>query len=162
MNLLKFLKQKIKTNKMDKAAALKRLDALDKEAMELRKIIEEPKSITDRVGNYDDVLDILHLTKSADDVKVTGFDDAENLVIRNVIKKMRIVKVYNEGWLPKRGERRYYAWYNVSSGFVFDYTDYGDTNAGTTSASRLCLKNTELAEHSGKIFIQYHKNVIGF
>ena len=145
---------------MDKAAALKRLDALDKEAMELRKIIEEPKSITDRVGNYDDVLDILHLTKSADDVKVTGFDDAENLVIRNVIKKMRIVKVYNEGWLPKRGERRYYAWYNVSSGFVFDYTNYGDMRANATSASRLCLKNEALTMDFVKKFQDVDQGII--
>ena len=116
--------------------------------------------ITDKINNYSDVLDMLHLTKSADDVKVTGFDDAENLVIKNIIKKMRIVKVYNEGWLPKRGERRYYAYYDVSSGFVFSNTFYVDTIALTSSASRLCLKSETLTRDFVKKFQSVDEAII--
>ena len=102
------------------------------------------QKITDRVKNYDDILEISGVRKLADKVEVEGFNDAENKVVQAFIKKMRIAKVYNEGWFPKRGEYRYYPWYNVSSGFSFNSSNYVSDHAFAPSASRLCLKSKEL------------------
>lgn len=100
--------------------------------------------ITDRIKDYNDILELSGVVESDDDVKVKGFNDSENNVVKACIKKIRIAKVYNEGWVPKRGERRWYPWYDVSSGFGFDCSCYVDANANAGSASRLCLKNESL------------------
>jgi hypothetical protein len=118
------------------------------------------KKITERIRDYNDILEMSHVTASADDIKVVGFDDAENNVVKALIQKMRIAKVYNEGWLPKRGDRRYYPYYNVSSGFVFVGTDYGGVDAVSASASRLCLKSEELTRDMASKFRQVDENFI--
>jgi len=97
----------------------------EKQASALRKQIEDikeankPKLITDLINGYPDILRMLEADESKDVISIDKFDEDETKVILEIIKKMRICKVYNEGWLPKRGERRYYAYYDVSSGFVF-------------------------------------------
>ena len=146
----------------------KQLADMEKKSVELRKKIEEknnankPKSIIDRVKTFKDVLRIAKPTK--EELAILNYKGKSKrlLFASHVMALSLISEVLNEGWLPKRGDRRWYVWFDVSSGFVFFNTSYVDTYANTLSASRLCLKNTELAEHSGKIFIQYHKNVIGF
>lgn len=136
----------LKIKNMDKSAAIKRLDAIELEAKELRKIIEEPQKITDRVKDYKDILSISNVSESDDNVSIKGFSSEENELVKNIIRKIRICKVYNEGWLPKRGEKRWHNWYNVSSGFVFYRTLCDVTAATTGSASRLCLRDEKLAK----------------
>ncbi len=136
----------LKIKNMDKSTAIKRLDAIELEAKELRKIIEAPQKITDRVKDYKDILSISNVSESDDNVSIKGFSSEENELLKNIIRKIRVCKVYNEGWLPKRGERRWYNWYNVSSGFVFSSTSYDDACATTSSASRLCLRDEKLAK----------------
>jgi len=143
-----------------------KLSESEKQATELRKQIEDikeankPKPITDQISDYSDILRILEADESKDIIKIDKFDEDETKVVLEIIKKMRIVKVYNEGWLPKRGERRHYAYYDVSSGFVFDYTFFGDSCADTTSASRLCLKNEALTRDFVKKFKDVDERII--
>jgi len=134
----------------------------ERELDELRKKIEanKPKPITERVKGYLDVLDILKVDESKDKIEIYGFDEAENKVVKTFIKKMRITKVYREGWIPKRGERRYYPYFDVSSGFAFYYTDYGGTGADTASASRLCLPNEETTRDYASKFIDVERDLI--
>ena len=150
---------------INKAEALAKLATLEKDAMELRKIIEdsdntESINITDRVNNYDDILEISGVVSSDDEVKVKGFDEAENKVVKAFIKKMRTVKVYNQGWFPKKGDRRWYPWFDVSSGFVFDSAGYDVTYASSGSASRLCLKDEKLTLDYVKKFIDIERDLI--
>ncbi len=121
----------------------------------MKEILEESfgkdfftKKITERVNNYRDVCDILRVNPCDDSIKieVEGFDRSELNVVRNFIKKLRITKVLNEGWLPKKGDRRWYNWYDVSSGFVFVSAYCVSSFAFTDSASRLCFKDSELAK----------------
>ena len=140
----------------------------EKKSELLRKKIEErnnankPKSIIDRVKTFKDVLRIAKPTK--EELAILNYKGkSERILFASHVMALALIhEVLNEGWKPKRGDRRWYVWFDVSSGFVFDAASYVGTSADTTSASRLCLKSNELAEHSGKIFIQYHKRVIGF
>lgn len=145
---------------MDIEAAKKRLDALDKESAELRRIIEAPISITDRVKDYSDIMELSGTDVTDDVVRIKGFNDDENKVVSAFIKKMRIVKVYNQGWLPKRGDRRWYPYWAVSSGFVFYYSFYDDAGAFTSSASHLSLKEKELCEDYVKKFKNIEEDLI--
>lgn len=137
-----------KTLELDDKTALKLYKTA---APEFRELLEQnfgkeffEQKITDRINNYKDILEISGVDESADIVKIPGFDSAENEFVSNFIRTVRTKKVYNEGWLPKRGDKRWYPWYNVSSGFAFDDSGYNVTAACAASASRLCLKDREL------------------
>ena len=137
-------------------------DAAMKELLELNFGKEFFKiKITDRVNCYEDILSISGVKSSADKVNIEGFNQEENEVIENTIRKLRACKVINEGWLPKRGERRYYNWHDVSSGFVFGAAYCDDTFAYTGSASRLCFKEERLAKHFHNTMSHIDKGIIG-
>ena len=118
------------------------------------------KKITERINNYTDILSIGNYNESNDVIKIDNFDEAENKVVKAFIKKMRISKVYREGWLAKRGERRWYPYYLVSSGFEFSGASYGGSTAGSYSASRLCFPDEECAKDYVKKFIDVDKDFI--
>ncbi len=66
---------------------------------ELKEILEQTfgkaffsQKIKDLIRNYNDILEISKVTAVADDVKVVGFDDAENNVVKAFIQKMRTTK----------------------------------------------------------------------
>jgi hypothetical protein len=148
-NFIKKIKQKTmkKSLELDEKTARKLYPTA---APEFKELLEENfgkeffnQKIKDRIRDYNDILEISKVTPSADDVKVVGFDDEENNVVKAFIQKMRTTKVYREGKLPKRGDKRWYPYYNVSSGFVFSNTNYVGAYADTASASRLCLLSEE-------------------
>jgi len=138
-------------------------------APEIKTILEQSfgcdffkEKITDHVKTYRDVCEHLRVSDSDCSIKieVEGFSCGEISVAKNLIKKMRICKVLNEGWVPKRGERRWYAYWNVSSGFVFLIANCDDSSADSASASALCFKTDELARHYAKYFEDIEKAII--
>ena len=138
----------------------------ENEVSEIRKQIKardaanKPKSITDKINGYNDILTILGADESKDNISIDLFTEAETKVVKAIIKKMRICKVYNQGVLPKRGGQRWYSWYNVSSGFVFHYSYYDDTHAFTGSASRLSFLNEKLLKDATKKFQDVDEAII--
>ena len=129
--------------------------------IQVEAVKNKPKSIMDRVKTFADVLKIAKPT--VEELKILNYKGKSKRIkfAADIMALALIHEVLNEGWLPKMGkDERWYVWFDVSSGFVFDDALCVDTIANTSSASRLCLKNEELAIHSGKIFTQYHKNVI--
>ena len=168
-------KRKIKLSKTNKNTMKKPLELDENTARrlyptaspEFKELLEQnfgidffKQKITDRIKGYLDVLDIWNVSASDDDVKVKGFNEEENKLIKNLIKKIRTVKVYNEGKVPKRGDRRYYPYYDVSSGFVFYSSSYGVSLASTSSASRLAFINEELTRDYAKKFSDIEENII--
>lgn len=144
---------------MDKNEAKKQLDKLQSDfekysrdvtdqMKKLSAIIESPNAgikIPEDINDYKDILKIWGTEASDDEVSIKGFDAAENNCVSNIIKKIRTVKVYNGGKALKLSDERWYSWYNVSSGFVFNASCYGDANANTASASRLALNSKKNA-----------------
>jgi hypothetical protein len=167
--ILNFLSKYLNKNKMAKQLVLSEHDALrlyptaDKTLKELLELNFGKEffnqKITDRVKDYNDILSICGVNANDDEVSIKGFEKEENELVKNLIKKIRTCKVYREGWFPKRGDRRYYNWYNVSSGFVFHDTYYADTLA--SSASRLSFETDEKAKDFHKKFGYIDQAIIG-
>lgn len=120
----------------------------EKKSAELREQIEEKKqknktkNICDEISDYSDILKKLDADESKDIIVVDKFDESDINWLKEIIRKVRICKVYN-GRLPKRGDRRWHNWYDISSGFVFYGTGYDVTGACTASSSRLCFLEKE-------------------
>ncbi len=118
------------------------------------------KNIMDRVKTLKDVLKIAK--PSAEEKAIINYSGKSKrmLFAKHIMILSLIAEVLNEGYVFKMdgSEYRYYPYFDVSSGFVFYYSFYGDSGAATSSASRLCVKSQELAEHFGKVFLEYHKN----
>lgn len=143
----------------EKQEALIRLDAIEKESKELRKIIEnagKSKNIMERVidlataiieiGNKDE--EVLEYNKLVNAGIADHILAGQELVI--------ISKALNEGKTPTTF---YYPYFNLTkkpgSGFFFD--GYGSWRVGGSVASaRLTLLNKELALYQGKQFEQIH------
>ncbi len=114
------------------------------------------QNVRDRVNSYKDVCDELGVSDNDVTLKieVPGFCAEEIKVVKALIKKMRISKVYNKGILPKKGDNRYYYWHQLSnsspSGLVFNYTHYDHDRADAASAAHLSFLAREDAKSVGE------------
>ncbi len=118
------------------------------------------QKITDKIKDYNSVLKLSCLTEETDNIKVVGFNDQENEVVKTFIQKMRITKIYREGHVFKRGDKRWHPYYNVSSGFVFYIAFCACSFAFTGSASRLCFLNEEHVRDYDKKFRHIEEKLI--
>jgi len=93
---------------INKEEALKRLVVIEQETKELKKIIEQPVSIFDRVKNYSDVCRELrinedHLLNLLYDKKIAAY-----------IKIQYIAKLFNDDWQAdwsNNNQYKYYPWF---------------------------------------------------
>jgi hypothetical protein len=121
-----------------------------------------PLSIMDRVKTMGNVLKIAKPTKEELAVMNYSGKSKRMLFAKYMMVMSLISEVLNEGheFAMDGKEGRHYPYFHLSSGFVFIGTGYDDDGAGSTSASRLCLKSRELAEYAGKVFLKEYKNAI--
>lgn len=126
------------------------------------KELETVKSPSPEINNYKDICDTLLVDSSDESIKleVPGFDEKEYELLLNTVKLIRIAKVSNKGVLPKKGDYRYSPWFNLSSGFVFDRTDYVNSRAHASSASRLCFLDSNSAQEAAIKFPEVFKGII--
>jgi len=79
-------------------------------------------------------------------------------------KKLKvIVKAINDEWIPdwrNSNEKKWYPWFNLSSGFGFSYSDYYDSGTYTDVGSRLCFNSAEKAEFAGMQFTDLYKEFL--
>lgn len=147
-----------KLTNMDKQKqdALKRIEAIELEAKELRKIITTPNNrpITERVKTFDDILKEANTTKEEWDIKVAGM--SPNTVAYERVKL--ISEVLNEGnkldW-SNPNQYKYYPWLewnNKRSGFVFANAHCNYSHSGAGLGPRLCFYTRELAHFAGTQF----------
>lgn len=120
----------------------------------------KPKSIMDIVTTFNDVLKIAKPTKEELAIIKYSGKSKRLAVARDFMILSIIAEVLNEGKIPKLKSERYYPYFDVSSGFVFNDTLYDATTARTSSASRLSLISRPLAIHAGTIFMKYYKKAI--
>lgn len=169
-NILKSIKPKL-TN-MKKEEAQQRLNSIENEVKELRKIIEAPESkgiITDRIKTIEDAYKELGIKTYGDaykalrmpegkrfsDIPIDGCDD-------DGLNLMLFCRALNEGWWPDWKNTDEYKWYpyfdlSCSSGFGFSSSCYAYWLACTTCGSRLCFKSKALAEYAGKTITPTYK-----
>ena len=118
-------------------------------------------NITERIKTYKDACDELGEQPINEDLlRSVGFTEHEI----NYRKIKTITKALNEGWVAdytNDKQEKWWPWFEVSSsGFVFDgrYCYYSAVSAG--NGSRLCFKDSDLAEYAGKQFTELYKNFI--
>ncbi len=131
------------------------VESFDKKSGEV-KFKEIPKSITERIKSWDDVLKVNNLTVDSFNESCEGLESDE-IAYRQI---KLIAKTLNEGWQPdwsNNDEYKYYAWFEMagSSGFRFAVFDlwYAHSDCG----SRLCFKSSKLAKYAGETFTDIYK-----
>jgi hypothetical protein len=149
---------------INKTEALKRLDALQEEAVQLRKIIDAPVDVRDRIKTLQDAIDYL----GEDDTDVNALihlikNFVSNNHIRNYQSLVVIAKALNEGWQPdwtNDNQRKYTPWFKHKAGFGLscDAYDFWDTDASV--GSRLCYKSSELAVYAATQFAICYNNYL--
>lgn len=151
-----------KTLKLDENTAKRLYPTASNEFKELleqnfTKEFFKPKPITEQIEDYQDVCDILGVDDSDESIKieVPGFDRDQINIVRAVIKKLRVVEVYNGKKKISRGENRWYPWYRLASGSGLDFnaSGYSGDLADTSSAARLAF----LSEHTMLDFVKKFK-----
>ncbi len=120
--------------------------------------------ISEKINDYSDICRELGISGSGIRIEIEGFSFLETSVLENVAKAMQIAKVYNQGWFPKEGDNRYYAWWYIDnsspSGLRFAGTNYGDGAVRAASAAHLCFKTREDAEDAAKKFIHIYAGFV--
>lgn len=74
--------------------------------------------------------------------------------LHSLIKLTTIIQALNKGWKPdwnSTSERKYMMWWYWNGTAFVDYVSYSWDGAASVG-SRLCFKNSELAEYCAKTF----------
>ena len=92
------------------------------------------------------------------------FDAAKDSSDEIVYKKLKvIVKVINGGWVPdwaNTNQKKWWPWFNLSSGFGFSGSTYDYGSAFTYVGSRLCFESEKKCDHAAIQFIQLYKEFL--
>jgi hypothetical protein len=112
---------------MNKQDALKKLTLLEKETKELRKIIEQPESLFDRIKTWGDVCREKNINEN-----ILPYRNPQNKLQRqlNATVKINIIsELFNEGIIMDFNNRNQYKYYpyftKESSGWVVVGDSYG-------------------------------------
>jgi len=163
----KLIKSKTKMKKED---AQKRLDSIENEVKELRKIIndpEVPKEITERVKTIQDAYKELGVKTFGDAYKVLRMDDRKLFADTPIeqcddpmLNAMLFCRALNEGWWPdmnNTNEVKWYPYFKCSSGFGFEDSNSNIWATYSTVGSRLCFKNEKLSNYAGRAITDTYK-----
>ncbi len=152
----------IKTKTMNKEDALRKLDSLEKEAKELRVIIEKadkPKPVIERIKSFEDAMN--ELGHNDEEVRLYNNMKAVGMP-KHIIAEQRIVifcKAMNEGkkhdW-NNSSEYKYAPYFDMRNkpGFGFDFAYYLCSDDISHISSRLLYTSKEHALHAGKCMEQ--------
>lgn len=146
---------------MNKTEALKRLTSLEDEAKKLRKIIEEPQTLFEKINNYSDVCKELNIEELDEDN--FSFLPKEQRKKQLAFHKIQnIIKLFNEDWKinwKDQNQYKYYPYFQIdgSGGLVFDcsHYHYHGFHFGVGF-----YKDKETSDFCGKKFIKIYKNLL--
>lgn len=147
---------------MNKEEALKKLDSLEKEAKELRKIIEKPESLYDKIKTFSDVCKELN-EKELDINYFTFLPDYQRIKAFRHYQIQIIAKLFNDKWKPNWlniNEYKYYPWFDYKlGGWSLDTVD---CRCSCSAVEVACFKNKKDAEFVATtfkdIYIDYLNN----
>jgi hypothetical protein len=92
--------------------------------------------------------------------EVIGVPEKHQQSIVAHTKLVIIAEALNEGWVPDwsdNDQRKYYPFFDLSSGSGLSFYDYGYNYSGSYVGSRLCFKSGDLATYAGKQFTELYK-----
>lgn len=117
------------------------------------------QKITDRIKNFSDVLQAVSTERAEKWAQACTYLDQQGIANEKI---KLIAEVLNEGWEAEpfnTSQYKYYPWFEVENG-AFVYIDSDVWCGGTFVGSRLCYKNSELAEYVGKTFIDIYTKLL--
>jgi len=161
---------KTKSLESQLADANKAIDAAKKKADAIQAKInaqaekKKPKSIYDTVTTLPQVYTKLKVDPKKDVIKIDGFNKEDIEVLQNIVSRMRVAKVYNEGKVPEKGGERWYPWSYIKAGgpgLVFSRSNCSDGFASASSAARLAFLSEEGSDKYFKNFQKVEEGIIG-
>lgn len=79
-------------------------------------------------------------------------------------KKLKVIaKAINQGWTPdwtNTNQKKWWPWFDLSSGFGFSGSDYRYANAHTGVGSRLCFETEAKSNYAAKQFIHIYQELL--
>lgn len=155
--------------KISKEKAKEKLAKIEKQAEQLRVIINAKDDITDRIKTFGDACKAIGTSEK-------DFNKAVNTYCEDTIayEKLKIiVRALNEGWLPDwKNENEYKYWpyftllvgghasYGTDAGLVYVYSHAAPAAANADVGSRLCFKSGDLAKYAGNQFKDIYEKFI--
>jgi hypothetical protein len=141
---------------MDKKAALTRMNSLESEIKELRKIIEQPEKMTDRIKTVEDAFNYFGIDFNAWLMVCVKNGDTPDEIAYKKLKMVYKAFNINEKWVPDYDNSNQAKWYPYfkkgGSGFGFSGSCTYCVCTFTTVGSRLCTYSDEIATYIGKQF----------
>jgi hypothetical protein len=111
------------------------------------------------IKTFEDACDELELTQE-DLLHIHNNDSTDEVAY----KKLKIViAAINQGWIPNwdnDNERKWWPYFNLSSGFSFSDTDYYYVYSHTDVGSRLCFESQEKAIYTAEQFLPLYKDFL--
>lgn len=149
--------------KFNKKEALERLNILEAETKQLRKIIDVPENIMERIKTFEDALEDQGL-KYDDIVPYCTLNHNAHTEAVNAYSKLTcIIKSLRQDWAPDlkdSSQPKYYPWFEADkSGVGLSCHGYGRWAAGTHCGVRLCLPTAELTKYAGTQFIDLYNKL---
>jgi hypothetical protein len=150
---LKIKKETAKKIYQDAPAYLKEIlvETFGRECFAKRKFNE--------IKTFEDACSELGITQ--EDLLHIGNNDLPD---EKAYKKLKIViMAINQGWIPDwndTDQRKWYPWFNLSSGFGFSLSAYCYDDAHTAVGSRLCFESEEKSDYAAKQFLDLYKQFL--
>lgn len=130
----------------------------------LKKILEETfgkdcfkKKSSDKILTFEDACEVLDIDPNS---VISDQDTSDEAAY----KKLKvIVKSINQGWIPDwidTNQKKWFPYFNLSSGFGFSGTDYDYAYAHASVGSLLCFESEAKAKHAGTRFLQLYKEYL--
>lgn len=79
-------------------------------------------------------------------------------------KKLKVIaKAINNGWEPDwddTDEKKWWPWFNLSSGFGFSGSTYDFDSSYSTVGSRLCFESKEKSTYAAETFLSIYEELL--
>jgi len=116
-------------------------------------------TITEKIKNFDDVLNYHNIQKEDFEKKVEDLTADEKAYQQIKL----IASALNEGWVPDwkdYDQWKYYPWFDMdesSSPGRFSFYCSDDLGSLSTVGSRLCFKSRELCRYAAETFLEIYR-----
>ena len=159
----------MKTLEINEANALKAYNtgsAKEKTFLEMLfgKEVFTPKKITDRIKNLEDAIaEIGGISSNVQTLLNYNGIDQFMIGAQTQMKLAIITRALNEDWFPDwedKNQKKWYPWFNLSSGFAFSASGYYGSRTTAGVGSQLCFRSQELSDYAGQQFELLYKDLL--
>jgi hypothetical protein len=112
------------------------------------------------IKTFEDACEVLGITNDSCKPIFDEEEDPDEIAY----KKLKVIaRAINGDWEPNWddiSQQKWFPWFNLSSGFGFDLSNFISTYMGTYAGSRLCFSSKEMSDYAGKQFLELYKEFL--